>query len=160
MGHISRIIWLLEGLALNMSMSMSNFRCMYAYVRLCVLVFECFYVYLCICVFNMRQKTQNAKLNWHGPEAITLITKIGPTKLPESPSHPILPPRTQYNQNTTWLCWYFDWTFEASGGWRYKWCVVDNVNTLWLDWACWVAKGQGGAHCWLFSKDSPLKFVW
>lgn len=76
------------------------------------------------------------------------------------PHTPTLLLQTQHNQNTTWLCWYFDWTFEASGRWRYKWREVDNVNTLWLDRACWVAKGQGGAHCWLFSKDSPLKFVW
>lgn len=83
------------------------------------------------------------------------------THLFTQPQHMYIPPISfKLNQNTTWLCWYFDWTFEARGGWSYKWRVVDNVNTLWLDWACWVAKGQGGALCWLLSKDSSLKFLW
>lgn len=86
------------------------------------------------------------------------IYSPNPIKLAQ---HMCIPPISfKLNPNTTWLCWYFDWTFEARGGWSCKWRVVDNVNTLWLDWACWVAKGQGGALRWLLSKDSQLKFLW
>lgn len=92
----------------------------------------------------------------HSPrhEVITLITRRRRRrrKPPLSPSNL---GKTQHD-----CAGISTWTFEAGSGWRYKWRVVDNVNTLWLDWACWVAKGQGGAQCWLLSKDSPLKFLW
>lgn len=90
----------------------------------------------------------------HSPrhEVITLITRQRCRKPHLSPSNL---GKTQHD-----CAGISTWTFEASSSWRYKWRVVDNVNTLWLDWACWVAKGQGGAQCWLLSKDSPLKFLW